>query len=174
MLKAPPPLPKTLSPEFFSKNPMAVVAFVEAKPERLDPKTMTPELVITLARVLVRGDRPFLAEKLLGEATTLWPKGLLVGLAHARVLRRLGQPHAALRCLEALVKFAPDAAEIYFLRAGALLEVDNTDPVRLKAARDALGKTLALEPGYQDAEGDDANSVRYQLKQIDLRLQKAR
>ncbi len=146
------------------------MAFVEARPERLDPRRMAPELVLTLTRVLLGRDRPFLAEKLLGDAANLWPDQLTIGLSHGRVLRRLGRPHAAIRRLTVVLEKAPKSAEAHYLRAGALLEIDNRDQRRLLLAKEALQTALRLEPNYRDAETDSPEAARFQLKQIEARL----
>ena len=64
----------------------------------------------------------------------------------AMVLRRMGYVDNALDCFTLSLELAPEQAEVWFLRAQTLAEID-----RLDEALADLGKALELEPGHQEA-----------------------
>jgi putative GTP pyrophosphokinase len=64
----------------------------------------------------------------------------------ALVLRRMGYVEQALECLAMSLDIKPDQADVYFLRAQTLIEIDET----LKALND-LSRALQLDPGHAEA-----------------------
>jgi ppGpp synthetase/RelA/SpoT-type nucleotidyltranferase len=64
----------------------------------------------------------------------------------AMVLRRMGYVEPALECFSLSLEIAPQQAEVYFLRAQTLVEIE-----RLDSARADLGKALDIDPNHRDA-----------------------
>jgi putative GTP pyrophosphokinase len=64
----------------------------------------------------------------------------------AMVLRRMGYVEPALECFTLSLELAPQQAEVHFLRAQTLAEVERRD-----SARADLVKTLELDPGHKEA-----------------------
>lgn len=64
----------------------------------------------------------------------------------AMVLRRMGYVEPALECFSLSLEIAPQQAEVYFLRAQTLVEIQ-----RLAEARDDLHKALQLDPSHKEA-----------------------
>jgi putative GTP pyrophosphokinase len=64
----------------------------------------------------------------------------------AMVLRRMGYVDPALECFTLSLEIAPQQAEVHFLRAQTLAEIE-----RLDTARADLHKALELDPGHKEA-----------------------
>lgn len=64
----------------------------------------------------------------------------------AMVLRRMGYVEPALECFSLSLEIAPQQAEVYFLRAQTLVEIDETE----RALAD-LYKALELDPAHKEA-----------------------
>lgn len=158
-LNPPEPLPKGVRPEALANDPDALVRFVAENPERLDVKQMDPALVLTLVQVLLRGDRTFLAEKLLHDAHAQWPDRIDLARGWARVLISLGQPDAAIPVLEAAQTKAPGDAVVRYLLGRACLGSRPTTPAKDTCARKAFEAVIELNPQYADPDGVRAQDL---------------
>lgn len=159
---APTPLPadrEGLDPARLAQDPDLFGRFIEADPRRLDTASMEPAVALTLAQILLRGERTFLAEKLLWDASRRWPERSDLARAHARVLISLGRPQAAVDGLEGAIKGSPGDASLRYLLARALLGLPRTARNEAAAAV-ALEATLEIDPQYVDPEGVTAEEIR--------------
>jgi predicted Zn-dependent protease len=159
---APAPLPSDregLDPARLAQDPDMFGRFIEADPSRLDTASMEPAVALTLAQILLRGERTFLAEKLLFDASRRWPERSDLSRAHARVLISLGRPQAAVDVLGAAIERVPGDASLRYLLARALLGLPRNG-VNEGAALVALEATLEIDPQYVDPEGVTAEEIR--------------
>lgn len=158
----PPPLPAAdtdLDPARLASDPELFGRFIEANPARLDVGLMEPEVALTLAQILLRGDRTFLAERLLDGARQKWPERADVARGHGRVLISLGRPSSALRVLQPAVTVSPGDPALRYLLARALLALPPS-AANEQAAIGALEAVLEIDPGYRDPEGVTAADIR--------------
>lgn len=163
-----PPLPKAeagLDPAKLAQDPVMFARFIEADPSRLNVATMEPAVALTLAQILLRGDRTFLAEKLLWDAHTRWPDRADLLRAHARVLISLGRPQAAVDAVAGAVERWPGDPSLRYLHARGLLALQRS-PVNAAAAARALEAVLEIDPNYVDPEGVTADEIRQVLAQL--------
>lgn len=162
----PPALPEAVDPKSLADDPDALVRFVEARPERLDVGSMDPALAMTLAQVLLRGNRTFLAEKLLYDATRRWPDRVDLARAWARVLISLGRPTPAREALTALREAAPGDPVLRYLLARALLAEESRTMALTRAAVQELEAVLEIDPQYADPDGVTAADVKLVLARL--------
>ncbi|MCA9542750.1 MAG: tetratricopeptide repeat protein [Myxococcales bacterium] len=158
-LNPPEPLPAGVRPEALASDPEALVRFVAANPERLDVKQMDPALVLTLVQVLLRGDRTFLAEKLLHDAHRQWPERVDLARGWARVLISLGRPDAAIPVLEDAQGKAPGDPVVRYLLGRACLGSQPNTPEKDACARKAFEAVIELNPQYTDPDGVRAQDL---------------
>lgn len=167
-LRAPAPLPvdrEGLDPARLAQDPDLFGRFIEADPARLDTASMEPAVALTLAQILLRGERTFLAEKLLYDASRKWPERADLTRAHARVLISLGRPRAAVDGLNAAIGRSPGDASLRYLLARALLAMPR-DVVTTGGAVAALEATLEIDPFYADPEGTTASDIRQVIERL--------
>lgn len=165
---APPPLPaadETLDPAQLASDPDMFGRFIEANPDRLDVDLMQPEVALTLAQILLRGDRTFLAEKLLHDAARKWPERVDLARGHGRVLVSLGRPEAALRVLRPAVQRSPGDPALRYLIGRALLSLPRSR-ANEEAAVQALEAVVEIDPGYRDPEGVTAADIKQVAERI--------
>lgn len=163
-----PPLPKAdegLDPARLAQDPVMFARFIEADPTRLNVATMEPAVALTLAQILLRGDRTFLAEKLLWDARERWPDRSDLLRAHARVLVSLGRPQAAVDAVAGAVERWPGDPSLRYLHARGLLALQRTAANEAAAAR-ALEAVLEIDPNYVDPEGVTAEEIRQVLARL--------
>lgn len=165
---APTPLPavdEALDPQTLANDPDLLGRFIEANPKRLDATDMEPEVALTVAQILLRGDRTFLAERLLWSAMRRWPERADIIRAHARVLISLGRPDAAIRELRGAIQLSPgDPAARYLLgRALLTLPASTTSEAQARTAFEAV---LEIDPNYRDPEGVGAADIRRVLTRL--------
>lgn len=79
----------------------------------------------------------------------------------AMVLRRMGYVEPALECFTLSLEIAPQQAEVHFLRAQTLAEIE-----RIDSARSDLDKALELDPGHKEA----AALLKQLIKGSELKL----
>ena len=158
-LTPPEPVAAGIRPEALANDPDALVRFVTANPERLDVKQMDPALVLTLVQVLLRGDRTFLAEKLLHDASKHWPERIDLARGWARVLISLGQPDAARPVLEAAQAKLPTDPVVRYLLGRACLGSKPSTPEKDACAKKAFEAVLELNPQYRDPDGVRAQDL---------------
>lgn len=167
-LRAPTPLPadrEGLDPALLAQDPDLFGRFIEADPARLDTASMEPAVALTLAQILLRGERTFLAEKLLYDASRKWPERVDLTRAHARVLISLGRPRAAADGLRAAIARSPGDASLRYLLARALLAMPR-DAMATGGAVAALEAVLEIDPGYVDPEGTTASDIRQVIERL--------
>lgn len=166
--RAPPPLPtadEALDPARLANDPELFGRFIEANPARLDVASMEPEVALTLAQILLRGDRTFLAESLLHAARTRWPERADLARAHGRVLVSIGRPQAALDVLRAAVERSPGDPSLRYLVGRALLSLPRSRANELAAVQ-ALEAAIEIDPRYADPEGVTADDIRQVIARI--------
>jgi len=164
----PQPLPAaddTLDPAQLANDPELFGRFVEANPARLDVSLMQPEVALTLAQILLRGDRTFLAERLLHAASQKWPARVDILRGHGRVLISLGRPGAALRTLRPAVQGSPGDPALRYLIGRALLSLPRSR-ANEQAAIAALEAVVEIDPGYRDPEGVTAADIEQVVQRI--------
>lgn len=152
--------PADLSPEALSRDPQAIVRFVESDPKRLDVQRMDPDLVLTLVQMLLRADRTFTAEKLLYDALERWPDNLDLVRGYARVVISLGRPRAAITRLTPAVTKVPGDPMLRYLLGRAHLGVEPPTPANDAAAKAAFEAALEIDPAYRDPEGVGPEDLR--------------
>lgn len=161
-LRPPPPLPAgeaDLDPAQLASDPEMFGRFVEANPQRLDVSLMEPAVALTLAQLLLRGDRTFLAERLLHAASARWPERVDIVRGHGRILISLGRPEAALRALQPAVQRSPGDPALRYLIGRALLSLPRSR-ANEQAAIEALEAVIEIDPAYRDPEGVTAADIR--------------
>jgi predicted Zn-dependent protease len=161
-----PPLAKDLGPERLATDPVALLQFVEANPERMDVNKMDPALVLTLTQVLLRADRTFLAEKLLFQAAAKWPDRTDLARGWARVAISLGRPAAAKARLEKALVAAPGDAVSHYLLGRACVGQQPATPESDACAKKAFETVLELNSAYTDADGVTAKDLRAILARL--------
>jgi hypothetical protein len=152
--------PADFSPEALSRDPQAIVRFVESDPSRLDVQRMDPDLVLTLVQMLLRADRTFTAEKLLYQAVARWPENLELVRGHARVAVSLGRPRAAITALTAAVARVPGDPMLRYLLGRAHLGIEPPNAANDALAKAAFEAVLEIDPGYRDPEGVGPEDLR--------------
>ncbi len=165
---APPPLPAAdaaLDPAALASDPDLFGRFIEANPDRLDVSLMEPAVALTLAQLLLRGDRTFLAERLLHAAGERWPERVDILRGHGRVLVSLGRPEAALRVLQPAVQRSPGDPALRYLIGRAYLSLPRSR-VSEDAAIQALEAAVEIDPAYRDPEGVSAADIRQVVQRI--------
>lgn len=163
-----PPLPAAdadFDPAQIASDPELFARFIEANPRRLDVSLMEPALALTLAQVLLRGDRTFLAERLLHAASAKWPERVDIVRGHGRVLISLGRPEAALRSLQPAVQRSPGDPALRYLIARALLSLPRS-AANEQAAIQALEAVIEIDPTYRDPEGVGAADIRQVIQRM--------
>lgn len=167
-LKPPPPLPAAdaeLDPATLAGDPELFGRFIEANPKRLDVSLMEPAVALTLAQLLLRGDRTFLAERLLHAASAKWPDRADIVRGHGRVLVSLGRPEAALRALQPAVQRSPGDPALRYLIGRAYLSLPRSR-ANEEAAIQALEAAIEIDPAYRDPEGVTAADIRQVVQRI--------
>lgn len=161
-LVVPPPLPAAeegLDPAALAQDPAMFARFIEADPTRLNVASMEPSVALTLAQILLRGDRTFLAEKLLWDARQRWPERADLLRAHLRVLVSLGRPQATVDAARGAIAKWPGDPALRYLLARGLLGLRRS-PVFEAEAATALEAVLEIDPSYVDPEGVTAAEIR--------------
>lgn len=164
----PTPLPaadEAVDPQSLANDPDLLGRFIEANPGRLDAADMQPEVALTVAQILLRGDRTFLAERLLWNAARRWPERGDIGRAHARVLISLGRPDAAIQELRAVIQRSPGDPAARYLLGRALLTLPASAGSEAQA-RVAFEAVLEIDPSYRDPEGVTAEDIRRVLSRL--------
>ena len=157
---------KGLSPEQIIGDPKRRVAFVQKNPERLDPKSIEPAVIMTISQLLMESGAWLSAERLLDGAVRLHKDRSDLQRAHARVLIQLGRPNSALRSLEKTIELNADKAEFHFLLGLAVLRVEPALKNRQARAVEAFQRVLELSPNYRDPSGWGAQDLRTQLQRL--------
>ena len=155
-----------ISPEDMVRDPKKMVAFLRGRPDRMDVSRMDPALALTVAGVLIEGGAWLTAEKLLFNATELWPQRADLRTTHGRVLIQLGRPAAALKTVRMATETMADLSTPHFLKALALLRTQPVTQARRAEAMVALERVLELDPDFTDPSGWTAADVRSQLRQM--------
>ena len=155
-----------ISPEDMIREPKKLVAFLRGQPDRMDVARMDPALALTIAGVLVEGGAWLTAEKMLYDASVIWPDRADLRSTHGRVLIQLGRPGAALRTVTIASQKMPELSTPRFLMALALIRIQPTNPERQVQAIAELEKVLQLDPNFRDPSGWTATDVRNQLRQM--------
>ena len=145
-----------VDPASLIQQPDRLAAFLQADPRRMDAERMQPELLLSMAQILLRGNRTFLAEQLLSRGAARWPDAIEVHRAWARVLLSIGRPQSGLRVLDAAAEHAASDPTVHYLRARALLQ---HDPRRDAAALAALRTVISLDPSYKASDGLSAQEL---------------
>ncbi|MCA9537302.1 MAG: tetratricopeptide repeat protein [Myxococcales bacterium] len=158
-------VPANADPAVLATDPVAFARFIETRPDRLDVARMEPALVLTLAQLLLRADRTFVAEKLLYDAAQHWPERADLTRAWARVLISLGRPQAAERALTAAIARSPGDAILRYLLARAILGGPRQAETEQKA-KAALEAVLEIDPQFRDADGVTAADVRAVIERL--------
>ena len=156
------------SPDALARDPAALVAFLEANPNRLDVKQMPPPLVMTIAQILADRGKLFVAEKLLTEGATQWADRPDLKRALGRILIRLGRPNGARRALTKAVALAPTDAESHYLLGRATIRCEPFTGARQAEAIKAFETVLSLDPEFTDGQVT-ASELGAQLKSLKRR-----
>ncbi len=155
-----------IAPEDMVRDPKKMIEFLKGRPDRMDVNRMDPALTLTISGVLIEGGAWLTAEKLLFDASALWPERADVRTTHARVLIQLGRPSAALRTISEATKLMPDLSTPHFLKALALLRAQPVTQAKRIEAMGELETVLKLDPDFRDPSGWTATDVRSQLRQM--------
>ena len=154
------------SPEAMIRDPKLLIAFIDQHPGRLDAKSMSPPLVLTLTRLLVDADRVFDAERLLSQARALWPEDGAVTRAWVRVGLGLGRATAALKALEAEAGRRTDDPSLLYLQGNAWLQIRPRTEATLRGAFAAYARLVGVAPEYRDADGVTAAQIRQAVSRM--------
>jgi len=154
------------SPEAMIRDPKLLIAFIDQHPGRLDAKSMSPPLVLTLTRLLVDADRVFDAERLLSQARTLWPDDWEVTRAWVRVVLGLGRATAALQALEAEAGRRTDDPSLLYLQGNAWLQLRPRTEATLRGAFTAYARLVGVAPEYRDADGVTVAQIRQAVSRM--------
>lgn len=154
------------SPEAMIRDPKLLIAFIDQHPGRLDAKSMSPPLVLTLTRLLVDADRVFDAERLLSQARALWPDDWEVTRAWVRVVLGLGRATAALQALEAQTGRRTDDPSLLYLQGNAWLQIRPRTEATLRGAFAAYARLVGVAPEYRDADGVTAAQIRQAVSRM--------
>lgn len=158
------------SAEDIARDPSALAGFLDRHPERLTAEGMTPELLISMARLLLEGERVFQAERLLHDGAKRFPDDVEVGRAWVRVAMSLERTEAVLEVLDRMAATHADDASLHYLRGVALIRRQPRRPEDTRAAATAWERVLALSPDFRDADGTTAVQLRSALDRMSADL----
>lgn len=165
--RAEPAAPEKIDPIKALEDPRAFVRYLDSKGGTLDVSDMpSADMAKALVQILLRADRTFMAEQLLNDAVAKWPEAHALRRARARVLISLGRPSWARGELEKVVTATPEDPTAHYLLGLAWLRAEPRDTKTDMQAVEALRKTLALDPNYQDPDGMNPTALRSAINRL--------
>lgn len=154
----PPPTPESISIQ--NPDPEQIARFFDAHPERLAAPDLDPALAVTLARVLIRADRTFMAERMLSAVRERFPTDTRVIESHARILVMLGRWEAAIALLKPLAEAEPPDAAVLYTLGNAYLARRPRVPEDEARALAVWERVLQVSPAFVGPDGVNAAQLR--------------